>query len=47
MTFGEALAYVYSGQYGPVAQLGLANAFLIVMQLMVAGIICILLDDLL
>lgn len=22
MTFGEALAYVYSGQYGPIADLG-------------------------
>lgn len=47
MTFGEAFAYVYSGQYGDVSQLGFFNATLIITQLLFAGIICILLDELL
>ena len=36
-----------SGMYGPIAELGAGNAFLIVVQLLVAGIIVILLDELL
>ena len=47
MTFGEALAYVYSGQYGPISEIGYFNSSFIVVQLMAAGFICILLDDLL
>ena len=47
MTFGEAFAYVYSGQYGPIGELGVANASIIIAQLMMAGIVCILLDELL
>jgi len=47
MTTGEALAFVISGQYGPVAEIGYFNAGLILLQLLLAGVICILLDDLL
>lgn len=47
MTFGEAIAYVYSGQYGSVSDLGYASVLLIITQLVVAGIVCILLDDML
>merc|ERR1712137_470279 len=44
---GQGTAYVMSGMYGPIAELGAGNAFLIVVQLLVAGIIVILLDELL
>ena len=47
ITVGEALAYLLSGMYGPVAELGTINAILIIMQLSIAGIIVILLDELL
>ena len=47
ITVGEALAYLLSGMYGPVAELGYINAILIIMQLSTAGIIVILLDELL
>ena len=47
ITVGEALAYLLSGMYGPVAELGYVNAILIIMQLSTAGIIVILLDELL
>merc|ERR1711982_167472 len=44
---GQGTAYVLSGMYGDVGELGAGNAFLIVVQLLVAGIIVILLDELL
>ncbi|KAL5732168.1 Protein transport protein Sec61 subunit alpha [Ranunculus cassubicifolius] len=44
---GEAVAYVLSGMYGSVAQLGVGNAILIIVQLCFAGIIVICLDELL
>ena len=47
ITVGEALAYLLSGMYGPVSELGYINAVLIIMQLSTAGIIVILLDELL
>ena len=47
ITVGEALAYLLSGMYGPVADLGYINPVLIIMQLSTAGIIVILLDELL
>lgn len=45
--FGEAIAYVGSGMYGDLATLGSGNALLIVLQLLFAGIIVIILDELL
>ncbi|XP_065866871.1 uncharacterized protein [Euphorbia lathyris] len=44
---GEAVAYVLSGMYGSVSQLGAGNAILIIVQLCFAGIIVICLDELL
>lgn len=47
ITIGEAVAYVLSGMYGDVKELGAINAILIIIQLFFAGIIIILLDELL
>merc|ERR1712072_1191007 len=47
ITVGEAVAYVLSGMYGEIAELGAGNAILIIMQLSVAGVIVIILDELL
>jgi len=47
ITMGEAVAYVVSGMYGDVKDLGAGNAILIIMQLFAAGVIVIVLDELL
>jgi protein transport protein SEC61 subunit alpha len=47
ITIGEAVAYVLSGMYGEVKDLGAGNAILIIMQLFFAGVIVIILDELL
>jgi protein transport protein SEC61 subunit alpha len=47
ITVGEAIAYVVSGMYGSLAELGTGNAVLICVQLFFAGIIVIILDELL
>lgn len=47
ITIGEAVAYVLSGMYGDVRDLGTGNAILIIVQLFFAGIIVICLDELL
>ena len=47
ITIGEAVAYVVSGMYGPVSEIGAGNAILIIVQLFCAGIIVIILDELL
>jgi len=47
ITIGQGTAYVLSGMYGDLSQLGVGNAFFIVLQLLFAGIIVILLDELL
>jgi protein transport protein SEC61 subunit alpha len=47
ITIGEAVAYVLSGMYGNVRDLGAGNAILIITQLFLAGIIVIILDELL
>jgi len=47
ITIGEAVAYVVSGIYGDVRDLGVGNAMLIIIQLFFAGIIVICLDELL
>jgi len=47
ITVGEAVAYVLSGMYGNVHDLGAGNAILIILQLFFAGIIVIILDELL
>ena len=47
MTVGQAVVYVLSGMYGSPADLGIVVCFLIVVQLVVAGLIVLLLDELL
>jgi protein transport protein SEC61 subunit alpha len=47
ITIGEAVAYVLSGMYGDITDLGAGNAILIIVQLFFAGIIVICLDELL
>lgn len=46
-TFAEATAYVFSGVYGSIDQLGYFNAILIITQLTCAGVVVMLLDELL
>lgn len=47
MTIVQAVAYVLTGMYGPVSELGAGNALIIILQLFMAGIIVLLLDELL
>jgi len=47
ITIGEAIAYVFSGMYGDLGTLGAGNAILIIVQLFVAGLIVLTLDELL
>lgn len=47
ITVGQALAYVFSGMYGSVKDLGPLNATLIIAQLVFAGFAVMLLDELL
>lgn len=46
ITMGEAVAYVCSGMYGDIKELGATTCITIIMQLFVAGVIVILLDEL-
>merc|ERR1712166_1680105 len=46
ITMGEAVAYVMSGMYGDLRELGAGNAILLIVQLFFAGIIVLLLDEL-
>jgi protein transport protein SEC61 subunit alpha len=47
ITFAEAVVYILSGMYGPVSQLGLINSVGILIQLMLAGVMVMMLDELL
>lgn len=47
ITVGEAIAYVLSGMYGDLATLGTGNAVLIILQLVAAGFVVLILDELL
>lgn len=47
ITVGEAIAYVVSGMYGDLNSLGAGNALLIILQLIAAGLVIIILDELL
>jgi len=47
ITIGQGSAYVFSGMYGDLKDLGAGNALLIVIQLLFAGIIVIVLDEML
>ncbi|UKK00957.2 Protein transport protein Sec61 subunit alpha [Theileria orientalis] len=47
VTLGEAVAYVVSGMYGDVKELGAFKAVLIILQLFFAGVVVILFDEML
>lgn len=47
ITIGEAIAYVMSGMYGDIALIGVFNSFLLIFQLVFAGILVMVLDELL
>ena len=47
ITLGQSVAYVVSGMYGSIGDLGLVNAMLIISQLCFASIIVMCLDELL
>ena len=47
MTLGQAVVYVLTGMYGDPSQMGTGICCLIVIQLFVAGLIVLLLDELL
>jgi len=47
ITVGEAIAYVISGMYGDLNTLGAGNAILIILQLVTAGLVVLILDELL
>jgi len=47
ITLGEAVAYVLSGMYGDVRDLGPVTATLLILQLTMAGLVVLTLDDLL
>ncbi|KAJ1461408.1 protein translocase complex subunit [Pelagophyceae sp. CCMP2097] len=47
ITVGEAVAYVGSGMYGQIGDLGYGNAVLIISQLVFAGFVVLILDELL
>ncbi|CAG9317356.1 unnamed protein product [Blepharisma stoltei] len=45
ITIGEAVAYVVSGMYGNISDIGATTAILIIIQLFLAGVIVIILDE--
>ncbi|KAI6216263.1 Plug-translocon domain-containing protein [Aphelenchoides besseyi] len=47
ITFGQATAYVMSGMYGKPNELGVGICFLIILQLVIASLIVLLLDEML
>eukprot|EP00494_Astrolonche_serrata_P026289 UN26550 len=47
ITFCQASMYTLFGMYGPVSELGMGNVVIIILQLFVAGIVVLMLDDLL
>lgn len=47
ITIGQGMVYVYSGMYGDFSDLGYGNAFLLVAQLVFAGVLVIVWDELL
>jgi protein transport protein SEC61 subunit alpha len=47
IAFGEAFAYVQSGMYGNLENLGAGNAILIIIQLVFSAVVMIMIDELL
>lgn len=44
---GQAVAYILSGTYGPLEQIGAGNALLILLQLIISSFLVIMLDEML
>lgn len=47
ISFGEAIAYVFSGQYGDINNIGVFKCMLLIFQLVFAGLMVMVLDELL
>lgn len=47
ITVGEAVAYVFSGMYGDINQIGVTNSLLLIFQLTFSGLLVMVLDELL
>lgn len=47
ITLGQAMVYVWTGMYGPPSELGVFNCVLIVAQLFIAGLLVMLIDNML
>ncbi|MHA1932279.1 MAG: preprotein translocase subunit SecY, partial [Promethearchaeota archaeon] len=47
LTIFNAIAYLFGGAFGELSEIGLAGAFFIFIQLLLAGVVIILLDELL
>lgn len=47
MAICEAMAYIWSGAYGDINQIGAGNAVLILVQLTFAGVVVTMLDEML
>lgn len=47
ITLGQASLYTFFGMYGPISDLGMGNALIIILQLTASGILVLLMDDLL
>lgn len=47
MAIAEGMAYIWSGAYGDINQIGAGNALLILLQLTFAGVVVTMLDEML
>ena len=47
ISFGEAIAYVFSGQYGDINNIGVINCMMLIFQLVFAGLMVMVLDEIL
>eukprot|EP01029_Cantina_marsupialis_P015610 TRINITY_DN3424_c0_g1_i1.p1 TRINITY_DN3424_c0_g1~~TRINITY_DN3424_c0_g1_i1.p1 ORF type:complete len:474 (+),score=118.50 TRINITY_DN3424_c0_g1_i1:65-1486(+) len=46
-TMGQAFMFIMSGMYGPIGELGTMNIIVVLVQLVIAGVIVLLMDELL
>ena len=47
ISFGEAIAYVFSGQYGDINNIGVINCMILIFELVFAGLMVMVLDEIL
>ena len=45
ISFGEAIAYVFSGQYGDINNIGVINCMILIFELVFAGLMVLVLDE--